>query len=60
MGAVPLQVLDVTNGSIEYDVHQGLPGSQNVTNLTIALDARCPQIQEYGVLRCTAHLHIGG
>ena len=53
-------MLDAANGSIEYDVVKQ-PG-QNLSTLQLSgpLDARCPQSEPYGILRCLGHQHIGG
>lgn len=52
-------LLDVVNGSVEYDVFKSDTGKEDVKIFTAPLDARCPQKAPYGVLRCTGHLHIG-
>ena len=52
-------MLDVTNGSIEHDVHRGLPGSSVNLTLSGPLDARCPQSAPFGIAVCTGHQHIG-
>ena len=54
-----MQLLEVTGGEVEYDVHRREPGSEDSKNLTTSVDAQCPQQQPFGVLRCTGHLHIG-
>ena len=54
-----MQLLEVTGGEVEYDVHRREPGSEDLKNLTTSVDAQCPQQQPFGVLRCTGHLHIG-
>ena len=42
-----------------YDVFAGEPGSIDVQKFTGAIDDRCPQTADFGVLRCTGHQHIG-
>lgn len=52
-------LLDVVNGSVEYDVLKQGPGAVDVKNLTVPFDQQCPQAAPYGLLRCTGHQHIG-
>ncbi len=52
-------LLDVVNGSVEYDVFAKGPGSVDVRNLTAPFDQQCPQAAPFGLLRCTGHQHIG-
>ncbi|BDA50791.1 hypothetical protein COCOBI_17-0080 [Coccomyxa sp. Obi] len=53
-------LLDVANGSIEYDVFEEGPGSVDTKTLTAPFDQHCPQVFPFGLLRCTGHQHIGG
>ena len=52
-------LLDVVNGSVEYDVLKQGPGMIDVKNFTGPFDQQCPQSAPYGLLRCTGHQHIG-
>ncbi|EIE27161.1 hypothetical protein COCSUDRAFT_55184 [Coccomyxa subellipsoidea C-169] len=51
-------LLDVVNGSVEYDVLKQGPGMIDVKNFTGPFDQQCPQSAPYGLLRCTGHQHI--
>ncbi|BDA50792.1 hypothetical protein COCOBI_17-0100 [Coccomyxa sp. Obi] len=53
-------LLDVANGSVEYDIFAKGPGSVNTKTLTAPFDQQCPQVAPFGLLRCTGHQHIGG
>lgn len=51
--------LQVTNGSVEHDIHRELPGSSTKVTLLGPVDSRCPQNEPFGVVRCRGHQHIG-
>ena len=57
-------MLDAANGSIEYDIVQQPSNNQSnpLDRLSLSgpLDARCPQANNFTILRCLGHQHIGG
>lgn len=52
--------MDAANGSIEYDIVKQTSRNTSSLSLSGPLDARCPQAQSFGILRCLGHQHIGG
>eukprot|EP00884_Botryococcus_braunii_P008862 jgi/Botrbrau1/17978/Bobra.50_1s0067.1 len=55
-----LYILDLVNGTIEYDVIRSPGIDFDVVETFGAFDERCPQPDNFTLLRCTGHQHIGG
>ena len=54
-----LYILDLVNGTIEYDVIRSPGIDFDVVETFGAFDERCPQPDNFTLLRCTGHQHIG-
>ena len=54
-------LLDIVNGTIEYDVVTNDPVADSNANMTVAgvFDSRCPQSKPFGIAHCVGHQHIG-
>lgn len=51
--------LDI-NGGVEYSVDNSGPGTKDIVDKTFEIDYFCPQSQNFSLIRCWAHQHIGG
>jgi hypothetical protein len=54
-----LYILDVVNGTIEYDLIRQPGKSFDVRDAVGSFDERCPQTSNFSIIRCTGHQHIG-
>jgi hypothetical protein len=61
-GVVPAfyYIMDLVNGTIEYDVVRSPGIDYDVVETVGEFDARCPQPDNFTLLRCVGHQHIGG